>query len=38
MIETPIGIDTGQFYKGVTLISSCLIGCFIATKLLTPNG
>ena len=38
MIETLIGIDTGQFYKDFTLISSCVIGCFIATKLLTLNG
>ena len=38
MIETLIGIDTGQFYKGITQISSYVIGCFIATKLLTPNG
>ena len=37
MIETLIGIDTGQFCKGVTLISSCVIGCFIATKLSIPN-
>ena len=38
MIETLIGIDTGRFYKGVALISSCVIGCFVATKFLTPNG
>ena len=37
MIETLIGIDTGQLCTGVTLISSCAIGCFIATKLLIPN-
>ena len=37
MIETLIGIDTGQFCKGFTLISSCVIGCFIATKLSIPN-
>ena len=37
MIETLIGIDTAQFCKGVTLISSYVIGCFIATKLSIPN-
>jgi hypothetical protein len=38
MLETLIGLDIGQLYKGVTLILSCVIGCFIATKLLTANG
>ncbi len=37
MIETLISIETGQFCKGVTLISSCMIGCLIATKLSIPN-